>query len=373
MSSTRKWAIQLVFLLLAAFLHGEQQLVVGMSLPLQGPEAHVGINLHAGALLRITQYNAEKSPENPRIKLISYNDGGNPTEAIKNIVSLVEFDEAQWLLNCYSAAVVIRLLPLIRKYESSPYGPVHLAYPLDGSTLSYADPYTDRVHHLFPTYREQCQAVVERIAKQKNNPKFAIAYQREADGRSAWDALRREVAPFGGSIKKEATFKRGARYEDDFSLQVAMLQEAKADALVLCGPCDPIAGLVAQLYEGKCETPIIWLGSIGRETIISRLEHRVPREWIRKMLLFVEGVPSLSDAEQIETTPYKEAVAKYGAQLTVAEEADPTVHPYIISSLGYYGFQSADAVIAHLIGKKMEREEESIFFLSYDGEKFTEI
>src|ERR1700741_3124081 len=110
----------------------------------------------------------------------------------------------------------MRGLPVINRY-----GEVLLVENFTGAKTQRAGPYVDHVFNIRASYRQEMAALVERFWG-LGARKLGLFYQIDAYGRSGADAAERALAQRGAKVVAEATYVRGAKFEDDMAAAVAV-------------------------------------------------------------------------------------------------------------------------------------------------------
>src|SRR5262249_57533560 len=109
-----------------------------------------------------------------------------------------------------------RRLPIIKRY-----GEVIVVGNFTGAQPQREPPYVDYVFNVRASYRQEVAALVERFWG-LGARKFGVFYQIDAYGRSGADAAERALAARGARIAGEATYVRGAKFEEDMAPAVTL-------------------------------------------------------------------------------------------------------------------------------------------------------
>src|SRR3970282_2173087 len=127
----------------------------------------------------------------------------------------------------HSAATrpLTRPLPIIKRY-----GDAVLIGNFTGAQPQREQPYVDFVFNVRASYRQEMEALVERFWT-LGARKFGVYYQIDAYGRSGTDGVERALAQRGSRVVAEATYVRGAKFEEDMGPAVSVLRQAGWDPL----------------------------------------------------------------------------------------------------------------------------------------------
>jgi len=80
-------------LVITSLAHAQQEILIGYHGPMTGPASWVGLGGRDGALLAISEINAAGGVNGRPIKMISYDDGGKPSEAEAVTKKMIESDK----------------------------------------------------------------------------------------------------------------------------------------------------------------------------------------------------------------------------------------------------------------------------------------
>src|SRR5579883_2793262 len=111
----RTSVVSVIVLLAAATpAAGGGDITVGMSAAFTGPSGGLGAELYRGAAAYFESVNQTGGVSGRAIRFVAYDDGYDPTRAIKNTVRLVEQDKADLLFGYVGTPTVTRVLPLLK-------------------------------------------------------------------------------------------------------------------------------------------------------------------------------------------------------------------------------------------------------------------
>src|SRR5258705_2515718 len=113
-------------------------------------------------------------------------------------------------------------------------------------------------------------ALVERFW-QPGVRKFGVCYQIDAYGRSGTDGVARGLAQHGTRIAAEATYIRGARFEDDMTPAVQALRQAGVEAVLCTGAYQGCGPVVRTARDLGWTVPISNVSLVGAEAMLHLL------------------------------------------------------------------------------------------------------
>src|SRR5258708_21398170 len=182
---------------------------IGMSAAFRGPAAGLGTELWRGATAYFSEINARGGVNGRSIVVSALDDGYQPDPCLRNTIQLVEQDQVFFLSNYVGTPTLTRALPVIKRY-----GDVLLVGNFTGAQPQREAPYVDYVFNIRASYRQEMAALVERFWA-LGARKFGLFYQIDAYGRSGTDGVERALAQRGTRMVSEATYVRGAKFDED--------------------------------------------------------------------------------------------------------------------------------------------------------------
>jgi branched-chain amino acid transport system substrate-binding protein len=217
-----------------------------------------------------------------------------------------------------------------------------------GAQPQRESPYGEYVFNIRASYRQEMAALVERFW-QHGARKFGAYYQIDAYGRSGTDGVARGLAQRGAKIVAEATYARGAKFEDDMSPAVKTLQEEGVDVVLCTGAYQGCGAFVKSARDLGWSVPISNVSFVGSDAMLSLLvKHRnsTGRDYTRA-LVNSQVVPSYEDLSLPAVTEYRAFMDKY--RPTVPESLrDPKYTPQTYSFISLEGFINAKVVVEGL-------------------------
>lgn len=322
---------------------GAKEIRIGMSAAFKGASAGLGTELYRGAQAYYNEINARGGVHGRAITVVALDDDYNPLPCIKNTIELIEKERVFFLSNYVGTPTLTRALPVIKRY-----GDVILVGNFTGAQPQREAPYVEHVFNIRASYRQEMMALVERFWQQGAR-KFGVYYQIDAYGRSGTDGVARGLALRGAKIVAEATYQRGARFEDDMTAAVRGLREAGVDVVLCTGAYQGCGAFVKSARDLGWTVPISNVSFVGSDAMLSLLlKHgqATGRDYTRA-LVNSQVVPSHDDAGLPAVAEYRALMDKYGP--TVPDSLrDPKYAPQRYSFISLEGFINAKVVVEGL-------------------------
>ncbi len=318
---------------------------IGMSAAFKGTASGLGTELYRGAQAYYSEINARGGIYGRTITVEALNDGYEPIPCITNTIQLIEKHGVFFLSNYVGTPTLTRALPVIKGYAD-----MHLILVgnFSGAQPQREAPYSDQIFNIRASYRQEMMALVERFW-QLGARKFGVYYQIDAYGRSGTDGVARGLARRGAKIAAEATYARGAKFEDDMSPAVKTLQEGGVDVVLCTGAYQGCGAFVKSARDLGWSVPISNLSFVGSVAMLSLLaKHRNTsgRDYTRA-LVNSQVVPGYDDLSLPAVREHRAFMDKYNP--TVPEflrDPEYTLQKYSFISLE--GFINAKVVVEGL-------------------------
>ena len=316
---------------------------IGMSAAFKGPAAGLGTELWRGASAYFSEMNARGGIHGRSVVVTALDDGYQPDPCLRNTIQLVEQDQVFCLSNYVGTPTLTRALPIIKRY-----GDVLVVGNFTGAQPQREAPYVDHVFNVRASYRQEMAALVERFWR-LGARKFGVFYQIDAYGRSGADAAERALALRGVRIAGEATYVRGAKFEEDMAPAVTVLRHAGCDVVLCTGAYQGCGAFVRAARDAGWSVPISNLSFVGSEAMLAllvKLSKSAGRDYTRA-LVNSQVMPSYDDLSLPGVAEYRALIDKHNPTLPEALR-DRGYVPQRYSFISLEGFVNAKVVVEAL-------------------------
>lgn len=316
---------------------------IGMSAAFKGPAAGLGTELWRGATAYFTEINARGGVNGRSIVLAALDDGYQPDPCMRNTIQLVEQDQVFLLSNYVGTPTLTRALPIIKRY-----GDVLLLGNFTGAQPQREPPYVDYVFNIRASYRQEMAALIERFWE-LGARKFGVFYQIDAYGRSGADAAERALAQRGARIAAEATYVRGAKFEDEMAPAVAVLRQAGCDVVLCTGAYQGCGAFIRAARDGGWTVPISNVSFVGSDAMLALLLKQgkaAGRDYLRA-LVNSQVMPSYDDVSLPGVAEYRALMDKHSPALPESLR-DRSYTPQRYSFISLEGFVNAKVAVEGL-------------------------
>jgi ABC-type branched-subunit amino acid transport system substrate-binding protein len=332
----------LCLILLAPASARAEELVVGMSAAFTGASRGLGIELYRGSMAYLEPVNRRGGINGKKIVIRAYDDGYNPTPAIRNTIKLIDDDDVLLLVNYVGTPTVTRVLPLLTNYRKKH---IYLFFPFTGAEPQRQPPYSDFVFNLRASYQNETKGLVDHFV-QLGRTKIAVFYQADAYGRSGWEGVKNALAGYGLKINSEATYRRGTEFSASLKQQIAILKAAGAEAIVSIGSYAACAGLIRDARDSGWKVPIANVSFVGSEAMADLLWQLGKAKGFdyTSNLINSQVVPSYEDRSLPAVKEYRQRTDEYGARVPHLWSASD-YQPLRYSFVSLEGFLNAKLLV----------------------------
>src|SRR5262245_58049237 len=329
-----------------------QEIRIGMSAAFRGTAAGLGTEFYRGADAYYREVNERGGLFGRRIKIVALDDGYEPLPCIQNTIRLVEKENVLFLSNYVGTPTLTRALPIIQQY-----GDVVLVGNFTGAQPQRESPYVEHVFNIRASYRQEMMALVERFWEQGAR-KFGVFYQIDAYGRSGTDGVARGLARVGSRIVAEATYARGARFEDDMRPAVRALSQAGVDVVLCTGAYQGCGAFVRTARDERWTVPISNVSFVGSDAMLGLLmaHGRTAGRDYTQALINSQVVPSYDESGLPGVTEYRVLMDRHNPAVPDGlRDERYTVQRYSFISLE--GFVNAKVIVEalHRAGPNLTR------------------
>jgi branched-chain amino acid transport system substrate-binding protein len=325
-----------------------------MSAAFRGPSRGLGIELYRGSMAYLEDVNRAGGVDGRQIAIRAYDDGYEPTPAVRNTIRLIGQDRAFALFNYVGTPTVTRVLPLLKQHRDEE---VFLLFPFTGAQPHREPPYAQYVLNLRASYRQETQGLVERLLS-VGRQRIGVFYQADAYGRSGWDGVKRALGTYGLEMSAEATYRRGTRYPESMREQVEILRAAAPDAVISIGAYEACAAFIRDARDAGWDVPIANVSFVGSESLLELLletGEKAGKDYTTN-LINSQVVPSYDDTSLPAVREYREAIERLNP-MPPAELVDGDYHPHRYSFVSFEGYLNAKLAVEVIrrMGGQVER------------------
>lgn len=279
---------------------------LGMSADFSAESRALGIELYRGAMAYLLPIDAAGGVNGRQIVIKPYDDQYDPDLAIRNTVKLMDQDNVFALFGYVGTPTMNRTLPLLRMRQDRNF---LLLFPFTGADTNRIPPYDRFSFNLRASYDQETSGLVEHFIR-IHRSRIAVFYQDDAYGRAGWAGVRRALAKHGLDIVGEATYRRGAPFDQSYDRQVAIMQRVAPDAVICVATYAAAAGFVRDMRKRSVHSPIATISFVGSEAMLGLLSAagKSSKANYTSWLVSSEVVPSYYDDSIPVAREFREAM-----------------------------------------------------------------
>jgi len=292
-------------------------IVIGVSNVQSGPSGELGHELVLGSRAYFDFVNGTGGIHGRKITILVKDDKYEPDPAVRNTNDLIQHDKVFFLFDYIGTPTLTRTLPLLKYYQSDNI--VNVA-PLTGADPQRLPPYDHFVFNIRASYHEETRALV-RYFYSKGYRKIGILTQADAYGKSGELGVNDALAAFGLTAVKVVSYRRNQPLDTDMSLQVKLLRDAGADAVIVVGVYGPSVAFIRDSRMSGWNVPIGNLSFVGASMMLDKLlevSKKLGKD-LTLNLINSQVVPSPDDLHYRLVTEYRARTAPKDCTFTGLE------------------------------------------------------
>ena len=260
---------------LARSKNQNSDIVLGMSTALTGPAADLGKNMRAGVLAQLKQVNRAGGIKGKRIRLISLDDGYEPSRTAPHMRRLIEQEHVLAVVGNVGTPTAIAAIPIANEKKTL------LFAPFTGAGVLRKSPPDRYVINYRASYAEETGAMIDALIKiGKLHPEeIAFFTQRDGYGDAGFvggmTALRRHGLK-DPSIIKHVRYERNTVAVED-ALASLLLSKPLPQAIIMVGAYAPCSKFISLAKESGLEAVFLNVSFVGSSSLARELGIQVDK------------------------------------------------------------------------------------------------
>ena len=287
----------------------KDQILLGYPNDLSGPVAEVGRSVQNGVRLAEEEINAAGGVHGRKLKIIVEDNGYDPKKGLLATQKLIQQDKVFAIVMATGTAPAAAAMPMVVKAGIPHVCPT-------AASLIFSTPFDRLTFGCYPTNGDMVAGGVKYFMEKEKKTRFCTIYQDDDFGSEVLEATEKRLAQGKLKLIESVGYKRGAT---DFSAQVAKVQGANCDVLVLISTVPPTAAIMQEVQRRNWKVPVMAAGTAYDESLIKLAKDAVEGMYA---VSFV-GTPNDENAP----APVKDWVKRYQAKFGVL--------PTVSSTYGY--------------------------------------
>ncbi len=236
----------------------DTEIKIGMANALSGPAKGLGMGIKRGSEVYFNKLNEAGGVHGRKIKLLSEDDGYEPTRAANVTQKLVSQDNVFALFG-YVGTPTAKASEAIASKSGVPF-----FAPFTGAEF-LRTPVNRLVYNVRGSYSSETEMQVERLTQDLGVKKIAIFIQDDAYGVAGKEGVIRALQKRNMTLAAEGRYKRNT---DDVDAGLALLKAASPDAVIMVGAYKACAALVKKAKAAGFHPKFLNLSFVGTADFI---------------------------------------------------------------------------------------------------------
>jgi ABC-type branched-subunit amino acid transport system substrate-binding protein len=281
----------------------------GQAAVLQGPASALGLGMKAGLEAAFEEDNRNGGVHGRKIRLISVDDGYEPSKSIAATRKLIEEDKVFALIGPVGTPTAVAAQPIAGAAK------VPFLGAFTGASF-LRNPKLDNVINVRASYDLETEAWVKHLTEDLKISKIAIFYQDDAFGRAGLSGFQKAMEKRGLPIAAEGTYERNT-----VAIKTALLALRKAapEAVVMVGAYQPSAEFIKLARKIEFNPVFVNISFVGASALAKALGS--------------EGAGVI--VSQVVPFPWNASVGVVADYQAAIKAADPKAQPEFVSLEGY--------------------------------------
>jgi ABC-type branched-subunit amino acid transport system substrate-binding protein len=286
------------------------EVLLGEASAFSGPSAGLGVEQWRGHASAFEAANAGGGVHGRKVRLVLADDGYDAEKAAPAVVDLINRQKVFAIFGGVGTPTIVKALPVILRYHTSE-GLFRFAN-FTGAQPQREPPYDKAVFNVRASYRQETKAMVDAFVA-KGLKKIGIYVQDDAYGASGRDGVKRALKDHGLSVVVETTYPRGQTYDVSTQIQLKLLRDGGAEAVVMVGAYQACAALIRDARLSGWNVPLHNVSFVGADQMLRLLrdEEKKTGKRLTENLIVTQVVPSYDDTGIRLVREYRAALDKY--------------------------------------------------------------
>jgi ABC-type branched-subunit amino acid transport system substrate-binding protein len=247
----------------------KSEIRLGMSTVLSGPAAELGREMQRGVLAGLEQVNQKGGFSGRQLRLISYDDGYEPSRTAPNMHRLLDQDHVLAVIGNVGTPTAIASLPLIRAHQTLFFA------PFSGAGGLRRIPPERYVINVRASYAEEISAMVDGLLEQTDLRLEEIAFFTQRDGYGdagyvgGFAALKRHGLQDDARVL-HVRYRRNTLAVEN-ALADLLLAEPAPRAVIMVGAYAPCAKFIRLARQSGLDSLLLNVSFVGSAALAHEL------------------------------------------------------------------------------------------------------
>lgn len=233
-----------------------KEIRIGQAVALSGPAQGLGKEMQAGAQAYFSAINDKGGVHGRKIRLITLDDGYEPTQTVAATKQLLEEEKVFLLFGYVGTPTSHAAVPLSKAAETPFFGPFTGAEFL-------RDPVSKYVYNVRASYYQETEEQVRQVVDILGKKHIAVFYQADSYGKAGRDGVAKALEKRGMKVHIGSSYERNTTNVKD---AVKDIVEAKPEAVIMVGAYKACAAFIKEAkaagLQGALFLNVSFVGSV---------------------------------------------------------------------------------------------------------------
>ena len=281
--------------------------VLGMSTALTGPSKDLGINMQTGVDTYIKFVNSKGGIQGRKIRLITYDDGYEPSKSAPNMLKLIKNDKVFAVIGNVGTPTAIPSIKISNIYQTPFFA------PFTGAEILGKTPPDRWIFNYRASYAEETAKMIEILINAGIKPKeISFFIQDDSYGIAGLKGGLIALSKYGIRLN-EVTIGRYKRNTADIDkgLNTILHAPIKPKAVIMVGTYNPCAKFIIQAKDKGLDAIFLNVSFVGSKMLSQKLAKKGAK--YTKKVVLTQVVPYYNSNLPI-IREYKNNLARYSPQ-----------------------------------------------------------
>lgn len=273
----------------------EKMVTVGQFAALSGPNELLGKRIQTGIQVYFNEVNGAGGVNGRQLKLVSRDDGYEPTRSAVAVKQLIDEDKVFALLGSVGTPTTSAAIPLLTERKVPLLGPVTGAESL-------RDPFNRYVFHVRAGYNDEAEKIIQFLAP-SGLKRIGLLYQNDSYGKAGLEAVMAAAKRNGVDIVSSATVERNSL---DVDTAVATILKGEPQAIVQFSTYKTVAAFIKKARDKGYHNQFFNVSFVGSSALAKEMGSNGDRAVVISQVVPFPFAPS-----NLVVKSYQDAMKKF--------------------------------------------------------------
>jgi ABC-type branched-subunit amino acid transport system substrate-binding protein len=236
------------------------EIKLGMVNVQTGPASGLGKGMRSGAEAVFKAINAKGGVHGRKVNLVIGDDGYEPNRAVDETLKMIEEQKVFSLFGYVGTPTANAVLPIVKEMD------VPLVGAFTGA-MSLRQPVTKQVFNVRASYDDEAETLVAHFLA-KGAKTVAVFYQDDGFGLAVLSGTEKALKKRSMQVAAKGTFQRNTLA---VKTGLAVMLEAKPDAVVMVGTYAPLAAFIKEARAAGLKSQLATVSFVGTDNLVAEV------------------------------------------------------------------------------------------------------